>query len=413
MKKNLPQKMNIMNKFFYYTALFILLASCTNPTVSTKNEYAGKLTATHQLVVSGEKKIHLDYETAPKPTYMQMVEDTSGVRMLTFLNTHKNAIYFYDYESSEYISNIGFEREGPNALLSIEGYYVKNMDSIYVYDRPVTEVALTDRAGHVKQKVSLRGQFADAENKRDPQWAYYYPQYLFRTVAPFIEIDGKLLLTGFFPFSIPDSIINNFRFMASLEMKTNRVEYKNLYPKELYGSNINWDEPVFMQGFPELSPNGELIFSFPVTHHLYIANLGAEGYRKVYAGSNVAGTIHSIDHEQKGTPEEVVIAHYLQQDIYTAIRYDPWRKVYYRFLLQGVPSADFRTPAGKKPIIVIVMDEQFNYLGETLIGTGEEWNWTNSFVTKEGLNIEYVYPTDTEDIDEEYLNFKIFTIEKL
>jgi hypothetical protein len=56
------------------------------------------------------------------------------------------------------------------------------------------------------------------------------------------------------------------------------------------------------------------------------------------------------------------------------------------------------------------MDEQFNYLGETLIGKAEEWNWTNSFVTQEGLNIEYI---DDNDMDEEHLNFKIFTIEKL
>jgi hypothetical protein len=378
-----------------------------------KNDFAGKLKATRQLVVNGEKKIRLDYETAPKPAYMQLFDDASGVRMLTFLNTHKNAIYFYDYESGTYTGNTRFEREGPNAVISMEGYYMKNMDSIYVYDRPVTEIALTDSAGHVKQKISLRGSFADAENRRDPQWAYYYPQYLFRTVAPFIETNGKLLLPGFFPFSIPDSIIDNFRFMALLDIKTGHVEYKYLYPEELYGSNANWDEPVFMQGFPELSPNGEIIFSFPVSHHLYIADFGTEVYRQVYAGCNVAGTIHSIDHPVKETPKETVRIHYLQEDIYTAIRYDPWRKVYYRFMLQGIRDATQGTPLGKKPVIVIIMDGQFNYLGETVIGAAEEWNWTNSFVTREGLNIEYIAPEDKENFNEEYLNFKILKLKEL
>jgi hypothetical protein len=397
-------------KTFILIIPVLLVVSCTH-TISTKNEYAGKLTATSHLVISGEKKIHLDYETAPKPIYMQMLEDASGVRMLTFLNTHKNAIYFYDYKSSEYISNIGLEREGPNAVLSIEGYYVKNMDSIYVYDRPVTEVALIDSAGHVKQKISLRGQFADAENKRDPQWAYHYPQYLFRTVAPFIEINGKLLLTGFFPFSIPDSIINNFRFMASLDMKTIHVDYKYLYPKELVGSNVTWDDPVFMQVYPALLPTGEIIHSFTMSHNLYVTEWETEASKTVYAGSNVAGTIRSMDFEQRKAPDEAIVTHYLQQDLYTAILHDPWKKVYYRFLLQGIPDATFNTPLGKKPVIVILMDEQFHYLGETLIGTEDEWNWTNSFVTQEGLNIEYIDPVDKEELDEEYLNFKIFTIE--
>jgi hypothetical protein len=55
------------------------------------------------------------------------------------------------------------------------------------------------------------------------------------------------------------------------------------------------------------------------------------------------------------------------------------------------------------------MDKNFNYLGETTIGKGDkEWFWQNSFVTKEGLNIEYI-----EKDSEEYLTFKIFTIKNI
>ena len=43
------------------------------------------------------------------------------------------------------------------------------------------------------------------------------------------------------------------------------------------------------------------------------------------------------------------------------------------------------------------MDEQFNYLGETPLGTSDEWNWSNSFVTEEGLNIEYIDKADLEE----------------
>ena len=58
----------------------------------------------------------------------------------------------------------------------------------------------------------------------------------------------------------------------------------------------------------------------------------------------------------------------------------------------------------EKPIIVIMMDEQFHYLGETALGTSDVWNWNNSFVTEEGLNIEYI---DRSDVDEQYMRFKI------
>ena len=63
----------------------------------------------------------------------------------------------------------------------------------------------------------------------------------------------------------------------------------------------------------------------------------------------------------------------------------------------------------EKSIAVIVMDENFKYLGETTIGIWKNWNWQNSFVTCEGLNIEY---TD-KDPKESYLTLKIFTIKKI
>ena len=55
------------------------------------------------------------------------------------------------------------------------------------------------------------------------------------------------------------------------------------------------------------------------------------------------------------------------------------------------------------------MDEYFNYPGETVIGTGEDWYRQNSFVTKEGLNIEFI----EKDPEEKYLTLKIFTIKKI
>jgi hypothetical protein len=341
---------------------------------------------------------------------MQLVRDASGARIFTLLNPHKNAIYFYDYESGTYIGDTRFEREGPNAVMSLAGYYVKNMDSIYVHDRPVTEIALTDSAGHVKQRISLRGSFANVENKRDPQWARYYPQYLIYTVTPFIEIGEKLLVTGLSPFSIPDSLIDRFRFTACVDMKTGDVEFLHTYPDELYGSGANWAYEFPTHVYPVLSPTGELIHSFPVSHDLYITEWDKPSYRKVYAGSNTAKTISSIDREQRGTPDEEVIAHYFREDLYAAILYDSWRRVYYRYLQKGISDGAPGTPVGRKPVIVIIMDEQFNYLGETLIGTGEEWKWENSFVTEEGLNIEYV---DDSDTDEEFLHLKIFTVEDL
>jgi hypothetical protein len=279
------------------------------------------------------------------------------------------------------------------------------MDSIYVYNMPFTEIVLADSIGRVLQKISLKG------NDTLKDWPLYFPQYFPRTSNPFILTPGKLLFTGQYFLSIPDSMIARFKFNAQIGLESNEVDFRHNYPEELYGFGYNWEGGLFTEVFSELHPDGnKIIYSFPVSHDLYITGLDSNTYKKVYGGSNIAGTICSIDSDNPHkTPSEVILFHWAKQDMYAAIKYDPYRRVYYRFLRQGIPNATAQTRNEEKPIAVIIMDEDFNYLGETLIGTGEQWYWQNSFVTREGLNIEYI----EKDFEEVYLTLKIFTIKKI
>jgi hypothetical protein len=138
----------------------------------------------------------------------------------------------------------------------------------------------------------------------------------------------------------------------------------------------------------------------------------AETYSQVYGGSNVAGTICSIDWDSNHTitPDELIYTHYMRQDIYGPILYDSWRNVYYRFMQKRIPGASIQNKLTEKDIVVILLDKDLGYMGETSIGTGDVWNISNSFVTKEGLNVEFI---DKEDTEELYMNFGIFTINEI
>jgi hypothetical protein len=382
----------------YIFLIFILLtSSCTRQTIRVVNENKGKLIATHELVIDGEKKFYLDSVTAPFPPYIQMITDSTGSNLLTFLNPYNNSIYFYNYTGTNYINRIQYYREGANAILKPAGYYIHNMDSIYIYNMPMTEIVLSNGDGAVKNRISLRS--------NDPEWPLYLPQYLLSTVNPIYEIGRHLIITGQSFFSIPEQNLAKFRFSAYIDMQSNHINYSHTYPEEIYGKNSNWEGGLPTQVYPALSPNGSLLYSFPASHDLYISDYNSGEYKKVYGGGNNANTIRSIDREAKNTQDELVVAHYLQQDMYAAVLYDKFRNIYYRFLLKGVPGATFSTPKEEKTIIIIIMDENFNYLGETNIGTGKEWNWNNSFITREGLNIEYI----GDDLNEDYLIFKIFS----
>ena len=101
---------------------------------------------------------------------------------------------------------------------------------------------------------------------------------------------------------------------------------------------------------------------------------------------------------------------FVKQDMYGAIIYDRFRNVYYRIIRKAIPNAPMDTSWKEKEIAVILMDEEFNYLGETELGPEKQWHWQNSFVTEEGLNIEYL---DHNDINEVNLTLKIFVPKKI
>jgi len=372
--------------------------------MTIENEKRGKLTAIYKLVVVSEKRILLDYETAPKPPYMQLIKGESGDEIFTFLNHHKNGINFYDYETGNFIKRVEYVREGPDAIYNPGGYFIKRMDSIYVFNRGEFGLVLTDNSGHVNQRIPL----ADMSART---WSMYYPQYQFYTINSIFEHQGELFLTGMSPFGIVDSLIHKFHFTACVDLNVGSVNFIHTYPEELYGSNTNWIAGHWlMQPYPAISPTGEFIYSFPMSHDVHITHRDKNTYKTIYAGSNIAGAIRSIDWNGI-PPEEVILTHTLTQDLYAGILHDPYRKVYYRFMLKGNPDATIETAIEEKPIVVIVMDEQFNYMGETIIGTGEKWIWKNSFVSSEGLVMEYF--DLNMDYEEQYMILKTFSVEKI
>jgi len=380
----------------------LLTVACTNNTVEIKNGKKGLLKTTYSLELTATKELSLDTLTAPKIQYSQIYADSVGNRYFTFLNDYNNSIYFYDYTTLKFIKTIRFEK-GTKGIKSPKGFYIKNMDSIFIYNKSMVEIVLANQRGEILKRISLN-------NKGIPKdWTQMYPQYHFETANPFMEVSGKLLLTGQYFGSLTEPMIPSFKFRAQVDLNTMKVDFRHTYPAELYGSDYNWEGGAFTEVYAELHPDGDkLIYSFPVSHDVYIVGINSDTYRKVYAGSNVAGTIHSIEGNPRKTDGQKSVAHYIREDLYSAIRYDKYRQVYYRFFLKGIPNASFATTMDDKPVSVIIMDKDFHYLGEKVIGTGRNWYWQNSFVTQEGLNIEYL----DKDRDEKHLTLKIFTIKK-
>lgn len=395
-----------MKKIYIPFAFAILVAivnfSCNLKNVKIENDYYGELKTAYVLELVETKKFRLDSFSAPRPIFIQLFNNSDTQKFLSFLNEYNNCIYLYNYNSTEFYNK--FELPVDNEKLNTPfGYYIKNIDSIYCYDKNQVAIVLIDTFKNVLDTISLT-------NWKNRNWTLYYPQYFPKTVKPFFESEQKLILTGQNFLSIPDSLIDKFKFSCNLNLKTNNIEFFNTYPKELYGKGVNWEGGEFTEVFSELHPDrNKIIYSFPVSHFLYIAEINSDIYEKVFAGSNEIKTIESVKSKIKRTKRADLLVHHAKQDIYGAIIYDKYRKLYYRFLRRAIENANYRTRLEDKIISIIILDDNFEYLGETNLGTGIHWNWQNSFVTKEGLNIEFT----GNDYNEDYLTFKIFTIKNL
>ncbi|WP_066223784.1 DUF4221 family protein [Formosa haliotis] len=394
-------------KYLFFILTLISLISCNSKVIEVQNLKEGSLVSTNSIKMVSEKSFILDSTTAPKSKYSQIYLDNYGKRYFTFFNRYDNSICFYDYENLNLINKIKYQKKGPNGILMPMGYHIKNMDSIFIYNKHQNQLVLTNREGVVLNRISL----INNSNIKNNKWILKYPQYYPRTVTPLFEYKDKLLLTGQFMWSMPDSLIDTFKFTTEVNLKDNNLSFKNYYPQELYGFGVNWDHVIYKEVFSDLNNDRDfLVLSFPISHDLYISDLNTNQYRKVYGGSNFAGTITSVNTPKgKSTPERKEMQHVEETDLYSAIKYDKYDKVYYRFIRRALRKNDINFKWKDKELAIIAMDENFKYLGETNIGKWGDWNWENSFVTKEGLNIEFL---NHDDINEVALILKIFKIEK-
>lgn len=87
--------------------LFLMIAACSQPIKEIKNPQKGKLLNRISCVLKGEKQFLLDSISAPRPSYMQIIQNQDH-RLLTFLNEYNSSIYFYDYLTTRFIKKNRF-----------------------------------------------------------------------------------------------------------------------------------------------------------------------------------------------------------------------------------------------------------------------------------------------------------------
>jgi hypothetical protein len=391
------------NNYSYFFIAFSLLTACNFGIEKYENDFEGNLTSSYVLVKSGEKSFPLDSVTGQKNNYSQLFNNSDGIRIFSFLNNSTKTIYFYNYETCKFIKTLSILNSDSSLFKYTAAYFIVSEDSIYFHDNLNQKIFLLDNNQKVKESISLIGFM----NPKTIEWTLKFPLYNPTASSAMLFSKQGLIYTGQYMWTIPDSLINNFKFTSIIDFENKKLSHISTYPKDFYGGG-KWDDPLYSAIYSDLDfDNNQLVYSFPITHNVYTVDLYTGKHKTFYAGSNFAKSISTINKKQKGdlTYREKLKNHIVKTDLYAGIKYDKYNKLYYRFIRKGIINAKPADDLLDKDLAVIIFDKDFNYLGENVIGESKKWNWENSFVTKEGLNIEFIEQSNN---DETQLMFKIF-----
>jgi hypothetical protein len=370
-----------MKKFLYLTLLVGLLSCDYTGYVVNKewNSFPNHCT----LVFKGIKEFPLDDQASYYTDYLQFM-DRDTVAYFSFFNRYNNAVYLYDYASSEFIQSISYEKEGGNGVGEIAGYCYVNSDSIYVYTSWAQLLYLTDSHARVLSKNKI-------EDGTHPGVSYPAPDPA--TDMPLKKYGNYIIAVGLRGGETVEETPTNRPVGIVFNLETQLTDYIINYPEQY--SKYNWGAYVGRKPYYDLA-NESMIVSFPAHHYVIAYSLLTGTQIQHYAGSAAVKKIPSFpERKHPNLDNDKVGAWDFTSPLYRGIFYDKYKKMYYRIC--RLPKKDYQIGdrSVRKPIVIIVLDENLKYLGEVALPTDGRFRDEQCFVSEDGFNIQVL--TGDED----------------
>ena len=296
-----------------------------------------------------DKMIFLDSMTTQESNYIQLIDDDR----LAIYNKPENTICIFSINEGKEIEKKRLYKEGPNAVLGIQGFYYQSKDSVWLYRSWEQEFVLVNESGEIIEKKIL----ADKLPPLDKQVPY--------SVSP--------LPLGDLPIS------------------------KNGNMLILQGMN----GPGVEDG---LQPATTILYDLnSASDDISVYNIKDDSYQNFFAGYSSETDITSLS---LGSSQTDLHRQYLEQYQYAGILYDKYHDLYYRLVMLPTFDYDLRIPNTQyKELAIIILNSSFKKVGEYKLGKAG-YKYRNVFVTKAGLYINV--PSD----DDDYLKFITFKVRK-
>lgn len=378
-----------MKRYVFFILLGIL--------VSCKRERPFQLDDCYLEATGTIKSFSLDSDVRYNAFFLYVFREDDGKEYLSFLNHRSNQILFYDWKTTDFLFKIELDTEGPHGVVQPSGYYVKDFNNIYVSSYAYEGLIRVDTNACIVQKIPY-GMTEDGY-KVIPSYTPSSQPY----VAPFFH-DGKMYIIQ----NDADHLFPIAQTPLTVSIDTTCCKYEGSL--QTYGVLSEDVLASKNMKFSRIFDGKQLIYSFFTDEDIFVVSADQKETKKIKVKSQY---ISDPSIPQKSGPEGP--RSNLEVARYGNLIYDPYREVYYRFAYPKTELKDDinwwgKAVYGRKKFSVIILDKEFNVIGETLFPEAV-YNSYVFFVHEDGLYISRDYQMLYEQ-SEDYMTFERFSLKR-
>lgn len=370
--------------------LLICLYSCSSP---QKDSCV--------LVPSNDSLVfELNPQTSMFIKKLSLYTDENGREFLTFQNNVEPEILWYDLASQKYVKTIKLEKEGNNGVGIFGGYYIHSENEIYIPEMMRTVIDVVNSRGEIIRKIKY-----EKTSSGKATIPFVSPSFPYKPIYLF---DKKLYISQS-PNRALDDVLANSPVTLVLDTINNSVREFDIRFPEVVSEEALRGNTLGVEFNYSMCYNGkEFVYSFFFDEDIYIVSLEGKILNKVKAKSRYLEKLY--DEMKAPADMSELVETICKIPMYGNLIYDECRKVYYRFVYPETELGNDNFvdiwQLGRSKFSVMILDENFNVLGETLL---PENTYASNlfFIREDGLYISTSF-VKNPNYDDDKLCFRRF-----
>lgn len=322
-----------------------------------------------------------------------------GKNYISFQNLPKSEILIYSIDTQSLVKRICINTEGANSVVGgFGGYYIADMEHIYIPSLYINTIFVADTAGNVNQKIDY------ARTKENRQLLPFIPS----GKSQMVFIGDDLYIPQKMNLRLGEKAVEESLVKVVLDTIQKTVEALPMRFPPLISSKDYGTVGAFGANYSCCFDGKRFIYSFDADEDLYITLPPHKDIERKKAKSKYVENVTVFRSNEEDFQK--LIKAQCEHASYDKILYDKYRDVYYRFVYPPCEVDDYSgyyvdlLRSGRKSFSIIILDNQLNIIGETSF-TAYTYNPNLSFLLEDGLYISLNH-IKNPDYSDDILHFQ-------